>query len=363
MHGEQLGFGSGRLIAKGLNQIERASLLHSKLGRFKRPRVYSLDCSRFDQHVEKELLRVEHEFYLSIIPDERFAELLSWQLENRGRTNGGIMYHTRGKRMSGDMNTALGNCVLMCLLVKCIADRLHFTGDILDDGDDCLLIVEDGTDLTGLSDTFLLYGMEIKLENETTDFQRVAFCQSKPVWDGVGWKFVRDPLKVIGFGVTAIRNVQHPGAQRKLIYTMGQAELALDIGVPVLQEYATMLMRCAGTNQTLDLDDDGLLFRMRRECRTIGPLSKLQPRPITAEARVAFAVSWGIEPWEQVLIEEGFRRQKTFEVYENSCRLNWVKWTLNKCWQLGLTFLKTLRCGTTTTCTPPPEPFHQAFRT
>jgi hypothetical protein len=51
---------------------------------------------------------------------KELAELLKWQLQNKGfaRTiDGLIKYSVEGCRMSGDMNTALGNCTIMCALV------------------------------------------------------------------------------------------------------------------------------------------------------------------------------------------------------------------------------------------------------
>lgn len=337
LRGEQVGFGHGRLIAKGLNQIERAALLRRKLDAFQSPIVRSLDCSRWDQHCSAELLGVEHVAYLAAIPDERFAELLSWQIRNIGRTSGGIVYKCLGGRMSGDMNTALGNCLLMIILLADISERTGWSFDILDDGDDCLFICEKDLNVERLPALFLDYGHELKLENETADFSKILFCQSKPVFDGIGYKFVRRPDRVLGYGITSIRNVQHAKAQAKLVYTMGLAELALDVGVPVLQEYAVMLMRCAGTTQTLNLDDDGLLARMRREVRTIGPLRKLKPRQITLEARLSFAEAFGISPWEQVLLETAMRDEKQFQYVERwqkslrSRLLSSLKGTL-KCW-------------------------------
>jgi hypothetical protein len=157
---------STRVIGKGLSQVERAMLLRAKMASFASPVVVSLDASRFDQHVDIHLLRIEHSFYRHMASNApELSRLLSWQLYNRGSTHSGVQYRTRGKRMSGDMNTALGNCILMVLMVSTFMRGHRY--DILDDGDDCLLICESGLlpwVLENVQDTFLQFGMEIKVE-------------------------------------------------------------------------------------------------------------------------------------------------------------------------------------------------------
>jgi len=132
-------FPATRCIGKGLNSVERATLLKEKFDAFVDPVVISIDCSRFDQHCSAELLEIEHLVYKLLCPDPWFAEILSWQLTNRVRSRHGLEYVAHGRRMSGDMNTALGNCVLMVLMVAAAFQRDY---DMLDDGDDVLVLVE-----------------------------------------------------------------------------------------------------------------------------------------------------------------------------------------------------------------------------
>lgn len=65
-------------------------------------------------------LKWEHSIYNAMFRSDELAELLGWQLTNKGfarTTDGLIKYEVKGCRMSGDMNTALGNCMIMCALV------------------------------------------------------------------------------------------------------------------------------------------------------------------------------------------------------------------------------------------------------
>lgn len=332
LHGDGKTLPATRLIGKGLSQAGRAKLLAQKLKAFSTPCVVSLDASRFDQHVSKELLEIEHMVYLMMCNDPEFRVLLRWQLDNRGVSTRGIRYKTRGKRMSGDMNTALGNCLLMVTMVSCIMRGMKY--DILDDGDDCLLIVE--RELLpwcqeNLYDAFLEFGMEIKLENIAFDIESVEWCQSHPVQYAPGkYKFVRDPLKVLSNGLGGVKYLDSERARRKLAMTTGMGEMVLNLGIPVLQNYAMAVIRNAsgggpmshmrggkqiynsrqrqkGRQDHIELQaSDPMYFRINRELRAMGlkQLERLDPQPITDGARLSFFKAFGITPWEQLQMEE-----------------------------------------------------------
>lgn len=102
------------MIVKCMNPKQRAALILEKWRLFDNPVCVSLDCSRWDKHVGPDVLKVEHDFYRSWFPgDQDLDQLLRWQMVNECRTSNGLRYQVVGGRMSGDMNTALGNCTLM----------------------------------------------------------------------------------------------------------------------------------------------------------------------------------------------------------------------------------------------------------
>lgn len=312
LHGDGTILPRSRVIGKGLSSNERGQLLHKKLLDFDNPVVLSLDASRFDQHCDVELLKLEHSFYTHMCYDPWFAQLLSWQLLNYGRTSKGLKYIARGKRMSGDMNTALGNCLLMVLMVSTFMRGKKY--DILDDGDDCLLIVE--KELVpwvreNIQATFLTYGHELKIEHEAETIEEVEWCQGHPVEYRPGkYKFVRDPAKVISGALIGSKYFVSEGARAKLINTIGMAELILNLGVPVLQEYALALCRNASTSKSIEFDEiDSMYYRLHRELRRMNlrQLERVAPKPITSEARLSFAKAFSIDVTEQLAMEEFFR--------------------------------------------------------
>jgi hypothetical protein len=300
-----------RVIGKGLSQTQRARLLESKMSEFRNPVVLSLDASRFDKHVSYELLLIEHMFYLGMCNDPLFRMLLSWQLKNYGVSSRNIRYVAHGKRMSGDMNTALGNCVLMILMVSTI--MFGFFYDILDDGDDCLLIVEEKDlqwCLDNLPAEFLEFGMVLKIEHVARIIEHVEWCQCNPVRVGNHYKFIRDPHKVMSTALGGSKYFTSAGARRKLVNTIGMSELILNLGVPVLQEYALALMRNADTDQHLRLDEvDATYYRVHRELKALNlkQLCKVNPTPISDASRTSFALAFGMCIQDQLELEQFFK--------------------------------------------------------
>lgn len=303
-----------RIIAKGLNQTQRAQLLVAKLAQFSNPVVMSLDCSRWDKHCTERVLQVEHSFYLRACSDPYFQRLLSWQLDNRCRTNNGVSYRVRGGRMSGDMNTALGNCLLAVIMIHAAAEGLG-PWDCLDDGDDLLYICESvnaNRALAELPVRFRSYGQELKIEGIARTLWDVTFCQCRVVVGPGGPMFVRDWRKVLSHGACGVGKWGDRSGVRPMLAAVGMCELALGRGVPVLQEYALALIRNArGHRPRVDDFDRGYQARVRAELGVAPEWSTLAgvcPVPITPGARASFDRTWGLSLPEQLAIEARLRQ-------------------------------------------------------
>jgi len=315
-----------RMVGKGLNQVQRAKLLRRKLSMFRRPVTFSLDMSRFDQHCSKELLEVEHSVYKHCLRDKHFSWLLALQLFNRCFTKNGFVYATRGKRMSGDMNTALGNCIIMiCMVIAMMTDLPGVKWDILDDGDDCLLIVEMEDEervRAACLPAFLEFGHECKIEHVAYSLPEVSWCQSSPIEYATGkWKFVRDPFKTMSCDLVGSKWKCDLESRKRLLASLGLCELILNLGVPILQSYALAIMRSscgAKPYSTGDFFSSSLAIRAMRELKTIDPkginkelhtfnmkhLNRLGPQAIATEARVSFAAAFGVTIDEQIEMEK-----------------------------------------------------------
>jgi hypothetical protein len=312
----QCGVPESRVIAKGLSQCQRAKLLREKSAAFRNPVWITLDASRFDLHVSKDQLRVEHSVYRSMCNDPELAKLLSWQLVNKGRIrSAGISYVSDGGRMSGDQNTAVGNCVLMLVMVAAFMEKIKCCKyDVLDDGDDIVVIVEKGDEVKLLDEVkagFLEFGHEVKIENVAYAFEDLEWCQCHPVEFAPNrWKLVRNPFKILKKGLAGTKYFNNPddATRRKLINSLGHCELVLNRGVPVLQAYAEMCIRISGTDELLAFDSvDEYYDRIQKELRGMNrKISEIRSDDISAECRLSFQRAFGISVDDQLQLEEWF---------------------------------------------------------
>lgn len=302
---------SGRLIAKGLDLRARARLVKQKMDSIPNCVVFSIDASRFDAHVNIPLLQIEHGVYKRCYPgDKLLQQVLDLQLFNHGFTAGGIRYKCPGGRMSGDMNTALGNCLLMLLITATVMKRLgfrHHEWNMLCDGDDTLIFVP--RHMAHLcrdhfAAMFNQAGMCVKLENETTRLHEIAFCQGKIVDCYDGLKFVQTPIRSMSRSLVSTRHYMHARAVDPVLHQIGQCELAVNMGVPVLQAYALAMLRNAKRAWTTKPTYTGRLQKAMREYKAHA--GDVRPLPVTTEARLSFEEAFGMPLWEQLWYERLF---------------------------------------------------------
>lgn len=189
----------GITVAKGFNCVQVANIIADKFDKFVDCAVVGLDASRFDQHFSVPTLSHEHTFYNRWLNDPQLAELLQQQLYTKcvGLCKDGLVkYTTNGGRMSGDMNTAMGNCVIMCNLVYAYAKARKVKCSLLNNGDDCIVFMR-GVDVNkfnhGLDAWFLELGFNMKVEPAVYEIEKIEFCQMHPIKVQDGYIMVRNP--------------------------------------------------------------------------------------------------------------------------------------------------------------------------
>lgn len=295
---------SGRLIAKGMDNYKRAERINEAMQNgFV---CYSIDASRFDAHVNQTLLNIEHSIYLKCFKGDRtLQKCLNYQLVNHGWTANGIRYKCPGGRMSGDMNTALGNCLIMVLIVATIMRRLKYKTnqwDMFCDGDDTLIFVSsnDVTFCSRFCQQFQLAGMSIKIESVAHTIPEIVHCQSKLVTTKIGDKMIPNPWKVLSCALTSNKlfaSTKNVGDQLTLL---GLCYMSIFNGVPVLQEFATAMLRNGSGRVPERFNMSGALYRARAQFysgKTLGPVE------IIDLARISFEEAFGISWRDQLTLE------------------------------------------------------------
>lgn len=293
------------VMGKGLDQTQRAAMIVEKWNTFKSPRCLSIDASRFDQHVDLSFLRLEHWFYRRLNSDPEFASLLKMQERNLGFTSRGIPYRTVGKRMSGDMNTASGNCLLMFAMLTNAMRRLNIhRWDCAVDGDDTLIFVESDSYpilFAGLAGEFLRMGHEIKLEGNWSTLEGITWCQGKLTWCTGSYRLVKPWNKFLSVLTAGCRHWQDLPVRKDIAYTVGECIMCEYWGVPIIQEYCRMLMRAGGS---IMKDKWSVIYFVYADA--LG-LKRHEPTDIDAETRESFARVWDMPVDEQLLLEKAIQ--------------------------------------------------------
>lgn len=288
------------VVAKGRNAVERGQMLRAAWEGFSNPLAIGIDVSRFDQHVSRQALEWEHSVYLSLFGnDPTLRRLLSWQLENysfaRSKT-GGISFSIEGCRGSGDMNTAIGNVLLMCGMLWSFRRYSKIPFKFVDDGDDAVVMMERRYEKKFYKlckPWFLEMGFTIKYESSTVNFEQIDFCQSRPVWDGARWVMCRDPRTALCKDLICVRGFNSAKQWKQYMGSVGLSGLALAGNIPIFWKYYACFQPSG--NRELESGLDYLAKGM-----------EVKSQEPTAQTRYSFWLSFGISPEEQIAIESSY---------------------------------------------------------
>lgn len=300
----------GPTVMKGYNADQVGRIACSAWRQFDEPCAVSLDASRFDQHVSEEALRTEHAVYkaaysnASLDERELLAKLLEWQVMNVGHARvaeGSVKYEVVGNRMSGDMNTALGNCLLMCLMVYSYCRTRGVGFRLLDNGDDATVILERRdlqTFLGGLKEWFLEMGFTMKVEEPVFTLEQIEFCQTHPVRVGDEYRMVRNPYSALSKDTCwKSPDLNSPQAASNWLRAVGECGQSLCSGVPVMQAFYQHLMRYPGRGRAQGFGDKQSGFERMEQGMSRAPV------PVEATTRFSFWLAFGLTPDVQVALE------------------------------------------------------------
>lgn len=236
-------------VLKGLNARQTAAVIKKKWDQFVDPIAIGLDATKFDMHVSEEALEYEHSIYNAIFNSADLAELLSWQLKNQGIAfclDGIVKFLMYGKRCSGDLNTSLGNCIIMCANIYDYCLSLGIRVELCNNGDDCVVIMERVDESRFIKDLGLFFerrGFRMKVEPTVNQVEQIEFCQTFPLYINGVWKMVRNPVACLKKDPMCLIPVQSAVVLRKWMYAVGRCNLSLHSGVPILQSFAQFFLR------------------------------------------------------------------------------------------------------------------------
>lgn len=233
------------MFAKGFTQQELAHLFREKLAGFSEPVVVSMDATTFDASIRVEHLRSLHALYEQICPHPEMARTLSWRYMNKCKSLNGVEYVVHGGRMSGDVDTALGNCIDMVCFVATVMHQLKVrVWDALDNGDDCLIIMEKaafpGTD--AIKRRMAHLGIKCDPEVAGDRLEDVEFCRSRIVRTALGITWMPRPRRFLAnLGVSHVLYGGSQGDYLSSLKSIAYCALVTYPGTPVVSECARVV--------------------------------------------------------------------------------------------------------------------------
>lgn len=294
------------VIAKGLNTLQLGNLLLEKWEGFSCPAAIGLDASRFDQHVSLEALQWEHAIYTRLTEPRcrpKLNKLLKYQLLNKGvalAKDGGFRYEVEGCRMSGDMNTALGNCLLMTAMTAQLCLELNIKYDFINNGDDLVLFVdrdEVPRVMEKIPNFYKEYGFTMKVEDPVYIFEELEFCQMHPVCTPHGVVMTRNFDVVLNKDLHTLLDIPNEKRFKQWMTAIAKCGLAGASGIPILQPFYEAL--------NFDVHVGKLMSHgaFDRGSSHWYEGMEVKSQPIAPETRVSFALAFGVSAREQDSIE------------------------------------------------------------
>lgn len=300
-------FGDGPTVIKGMNLYQIGSVVRGKWRSFNKPVAIGLDAKKFDMHVSVDALKWEHSVYNRVFRCKKLRRWLTWQVDNQGFgycKDGKLKFRTKGKRCSGDINTGLGNCLIMCGLVYTYAQLKGVPVKLCNNGDDCVVMMEQmyqETFMTGLDVWFKEMGFRMVAEEPVYDLNQIEFCQMRPIeLDDGRCIMVRNIPTSLRKDSLCTLSIESAKALRGWMTAVGEGGMSLTGGIPVVQSFYRALCRIGGEVYT----------KVATECARhsgMALLSKGMERKYSEpSANVRFQVfkAWGILPDAQVELEK-----------------------------------------------------------
>lgn len=336
-------------VVSGQNAHQIADMIRGAWDELHEPVAISLDLSRMDQHVSDVALKYEFSFYTKMYRQDPTINTLRWCLE-RMIVNKCVMYTSKngfdvkvayeklGSRMSGDMNTSLGNKLLMCSLLYSyfhghlgLIPRLDF--NVVDNGDDCVVILSRSAhkrykQLTEQTTAFKRYafydpanpsrvfpgrlyytvaaakltpsawflemGFTLKVEGIVSKFEHIDFCQTRPCFIDGKWLMVR--------GLAALSKdtycLKAPEYLKKWMGQVRTGGLNTYGSVPLYSAFYKCFPEYNGKRDNSWLMEGTGMYYLSQGMTSSGVVSDAN--------RIAFYETFGVTPWEQVLIEQHY---------------------------------------------------------
>jgi len=191
----------------------------------------------------------------------------------------------------------------MSSMIYAYAEHKSCQIKLVNDGDDCVVFLSK-KDLhrfmDGLSGWFRDMGFNMTIEPPAFELEKIAFCQSHPIFIDGRYVMVRDPRKVLSKDAISLKPINNPKLCTRWLAAVGAGGLSMTGGVPVLQEFYQACLRSSKGARALND------FDMARRL-ILGEGMALKYTIPSPETRYSFYLAFDIDPACQIAIEGVYR--------------------------------------------------------
>lgn len=272
---------------------------------FPDPVYLLLDASKFDSCVDVKWLRYTHRCYEKLYAPayrRRLRHLSSLTIHNKGRSPRGLRYKTFGTRMSGDMDTGLGNSLIMWTMLSMFLKHVGVKGSIYVNGDDSVIVIN-RSDLGKTRDMtfFKECGFNMKYE-VATSMNELEFCQARLIETDYGYTMARNPARVIGKAGWSTLGLAKRNKIRDYVHTIGMCERAASWGVPIASAMATAFIKATPCGRKRVITP-----WLQNHYESMQKWWKVGEPKISLQTRLNFEDAWGVTVAEQLRLERSIK--------------------------------------------------------
>lgn len=171
-----LGKGTNKEIGKKIYNLSRKYKFYTEC-----------DHDSFDAHVTTEMLKLTHTYYQSCYyHNKELKKLSNKTINNNCITRNGEKYRVRGTRMSGDVDTSLGNSIINYAILKEVVTNLVGKCEVIVNGDDSIIFSHQPIDSKLFAEALRTFNMQTKVKETVTNIHDVEFCRQKVVMNAKG---------------------------------------------------------------------------------------------------------------------------------------------------------------------------------
>lgn len=295
------------ILTKTMDGYGCANVMRKAWDEFTDPVALCLDHSRFDGHYDEFLLTQEHQFWLGLCMSRGLSRILKLQIKNNGVTAGGLSWKAKYKRASGEYTTSdgnsLSNYVMLVVWLK-MSGISRFR--VFVNGDDSVVMIDRGDEKKLRPLTFFNnFGMETEMDRCVDQFQRITYCQTSPVRvkrnDALTWYMCKTPLRAMSRFCYSVS--QYAACSDRYLLGSALCDLACNSGIPILQNFSLRVVSDCQHARPLGSVDKSAAMKS-------GNMVEL--KDICFETRQDFAIAFGIDVYDQFLLEAELAAETRF---------------------------------------------------